>query len=112
MKTLYKVMAGMLFGMSVQVYASPEQEQLYLVQLLNQLDALTPTLLAAQQEEPKNQRVQFHYTAWRDSHGQMHNGVLEDIKTIKQGILEKLNNTAIEPRVVKPISADYLDKQS
>lgn len=109
---IYKIIACVLLGISTQVYASPEQEQLYLVQLLNQLDAMTPTLLAAEQEQPKNQRLQFHYTVWRDSHGQSHNGVLEDIKAIKQGILEKLNNTAtIEPRTVNPIRADYLDKQ-
>src|SRR5262245_28075917 len=87
--------------------ASTEQENRYLIQVLNQLDAMKPLILAAKKEQSEHQRMQFHYTAWRDSHGQLHNGLLEDIQAIKAGIAEKLHAPAIEPRPVEPIQGDY-----
>jgi len=90
-------------------FASTEQENRYLIQVLNQLDAMKPLILAAKKEESEHQRMQFHYTAWRDSHGQLHNGLLEDIQAIKAGIAEKLHAPTIEPRVMDPIQGDYFN---
>lgn len=103
------VCLSLLFSMSV-AEASIEQERAYLVQLVNQLAAMTPLILAAQKEQPANTRVTFHYTAYRDATGQKHNGLLEDVQAIKQGIEEKLNAVSAEPRVVMPVQGDYLDE--
>lgn len=89
---------------------SAEQEHIYLVQLMNQLNALVPVIRSTQKAQPKNQRVSFHYSAWLDGKGQKHNGLLEDIQAIKKGVAEKLNTVAIEPRFVAPIQGDYLDQ--
>ena len=70
--------------------ASPEQERVYLLQLIHQIDAMKPTLLAAQQEQSKTARVQFHYTSYQDAQGQQHNGVWEDLQEIRAGIEEKI----------------------
>ncbi len=105
-----KILLLALCGITVSSLASAEQERLYLVQLMNQLDAMMPMILAAQREQPPNLRLQFHYTAWRDNKGQLHNGLLQDVNAIKNGIREKLNGITEEPRVVRPILGDYLDK--
>lgn len=107
LKAFIFFMLCMVVGNSL---ASTEQERIYLVQLINQIDAMTPLVLAAEKEQPNNTRVQFHYAAWHDDKGHTHNGLLEDIKAIKQGILEKLNNAGDEPRAVNSIKEDYLDK--
>ncbi|HVV68002.1 MAG TPA: RAQPRD family integrative conjugative element protein [Gammaproteobacteria bacterium] len=115
MKRIKQMLVLMLCGVMTQVFASPQpedQERSYLVQLVNQLDAMTPLVLAAEREQPQNVRMQFHYTAWRDSKGQLHNGLLEDIKTIKAGIRQKLDQTPVEPRALDAIRGDYLDKNN
>lgn len=94
---------------SLNTFASTEQEKIYLVQILNQLDAIQPLILTAQKEQPKNTRVQFHYTKYRDSQGQLRNGLLEDVQAIRNGIEQNLKDIPIEPRTVTPIKGDYLD---
>lgn len=91
--------------------SSSEQERIYLVQLVNQLNAMLPTVKAAQRQQPRNARIQFHYSAYQDANGQAHNGLLEDRQTIKQGIEEKLDTVTVEPRVIQPIRGDYLDRE-
>ncbi len=110
MSRLKKILPIVLFFITGSSLASQEQERIYLVQLMNQLDAMTPMVLAAEREQPKNLRVQFHYSTWRDNKGQLHNGLLEDINDIKAGIRQKLNDTTIEPRAINPVLGDYLDK--
>ena len=73
---------------SILAMASEENEKVYLVQIINQLDAIKPLIIAAKNEQAKNIRVQFHYTAFRDSNGKLHNGLLEDIAEIKK-VLKK-----------------------
>src|ERR1700678_3828017 len=100
---------NLLIVLSLQVaMASPEQERVYVLQLLHQIDALELTVLAAQKEQSPNVRIQFHYTAYRDQAGKLHNGVLEDLQLIHEGIAEHLSERSGEPRGVVPIQGDYL----
>jgi RAQPRD family integrative conjugative element protein len=105
-----------LFSFSIVSHAqlavgdSREQERIYLVQLDNQINAMLPIIRAAEKAQPKNQRVSFHYTAWRDAQGNLHPGLREDVQAIKKGVEEKLNAVSIEPRIVTPIRGDYLQK--
>jgi RAQPRD family integrative conjugative element protein len=114
-KIFFCILIFLLLTITSTSFASEKQEREYLLQLLNQLDAMQPLIIAAEKEQPKNLRVQFHYTKFKDSEGQIHNGLLEDIEAIRGGIKEKLNETQIEPRVVTPIAGDYVpegDKNS
>ena len=99
----------LVFGMIQSATASPEQERVYLLQLIHQMDAMKPTLLAAQREQSKTARIQFHYTAYQDVHGQWHPGVWEDLQSIRSGIKEKLENSPVEVRTIEPIQGDYMD---
>jgi RAQPRD family integrative conjugative element protein len=95
---------------STNSFANEVQEKIYLTQILNQLDAIQPAIVAAAKAQPQNTRIQFHYTRYRDNKGKLHNGLLEDIQAIKSGIIQKLNSANIEPHVIAPIKGDYLSK--
>jgi len=90
-------------------YADTEQENVYLTQILNALNAIQPLIIAAEKQQPQNTRIEFHYTKYQDSQGQWHNGLLEDVKAIQTGIKEQLNSVSVEPRTVMPLKGDYLD---
>lgn len=90
-------------------YADTEQENMYLTQILNALNAVQPLVLAAEKQQPLNTRVSFHYTKYQDSQGHWHNGLLEDIQTIRRGIQEQLSSVSVEPRSITPLNGDYLN---
>lgn len=69
---------------------------------------MTVSIMQAAKEQPKTNRVQFHYTAFRDVTGH-HNGLLEDINAIEKGIREKLHDTPNAPHLIKPIKGDYIE---
>jgi RAQPRD family integrative conjugative element protein len=116
-KRVKRFVGFLLLGISLASSAhtatsdSTEQEHVYLVQLINQLNAMLPIVRAAEKAQPKNQRISFHYSVWHDAKGQKQNGLLEDIQEIKRGIEEKLNAISIEPRAVTPIRGDYLGQE-
>lgn len=91
------------------LWASSQIESEYLIQVLNQLESLKPLIVAAAKEQPKNNRFHFHYFSYQDSLGTKHNGLLEDINEIEQGIKERLNTIPSEPHIFKQISGDYID---
>ena len=107
-KILISILCLSIFSSSS--FATESQEKIYLTQILNQLDAMQPLIIAAKGAQPQNTRIQFHYTKYHDDKGKLHNGLLEDIQAIKAGITQKLNTTGIEPRIVAPIKGDYLSK--
>lgn len=88
--------------------AAPEQERIYLLQLLHQIDAMQSTVLATEKAQDKTARVQFHYTGYQDASGQHHNGVWEDLQQIRSGIQAQLNSTEVEPRSLPPLDEDEL----
>ena|SRR5579872_2054449 len=94
---------------SASCFANESTEKMYLTQILNQIDAMQPLIIAAEKVQPANTRIKFHYFRYRDNHGNLHNGLLEDVQAIKSGITQKLNDTRVEPRVVMPIKGDYLE---
>lgn len=106
--TIFFVGLTTLFSSSC--YANESDERIYLIQILNQLDAMQPMIIAAQKAEPLNTRIRFHYTKFTDAQGNVRNGLLEDIQSIKQGIEEEINKVPIEPRVIKAINGDYINK--
>jgi RAQPRD family integrative conjugative element protein len=95
-------------GFLSSALASPEQERVYLLQVLHQIDAMQSTLREAQQAQSPADRVQFHYTAYPDAEGHTHHGVLEDLQLIRTGIEEALSGNVIQPRAMEPIEGDYL----
>ncbi|GEM_PF-1537350 len=106
--TLQLLMFVCISIVSIHVLASTDKEKIYLVQMINQLDALKPLAISASKEQEKFQRIQFHYLAFQDSDGYKHNGILEDINEIKQGIQQRLANITIQPHQFSKIQGDYV----
>ncbi len=92
---------------STHAMANNEQERIYLTQIVNQLEALRPLILAAYKEQDKTNRIKFNYFSYYDSNEKKHNGLLEDILAIENGIKEKINKPISEPRNFQKIKGDY-----
>lgn len=90
-------------------FAGEENERIYLIQILNQLHAIKPLIVAAAKEQPKTNRIKFHYTRYRDMNG-IHNGLLDDINAIEMGIKEKLHQLPHSPHFVESIKGDYIER--
>ncbi len=106
-----KLVIGVLLSISlfsINAYASERQERIYLTQIINQLNAIKPLVIAASLQQPKTNRVQFHYSHYLDAHHKKHNGLAEDLSQIEISIQNKLNHIPIEPSVLPPIKGDYI----
>ena len=102
----------LILVMSQSVYASDDQERIYLTQVLNQLHAIKPLIVAAAREQPTCNRVKFHYTRFRRPDGKVSNGIIDDINEIENGIKEKLYQSSISPHTFKPIKGDYVESSN
>ncbi len=83
--------------MPIFAHADVQMANQYLQVAMSELAAAKVYVQKAQAQEPKNERVVFHYD-W----------VLSDIDQIQGGIDEKFNKPRIQPRVVKSLKGDYL----
>src|SRR5579863_10089687 len=98
MKSKLIIFLGIFLSMvSLHAFASEEKEKIFLTQIVNQINTMQPLIVAASREQPKNLRIKFHYSAYRDAEGNFHHGLLDDINEIKKGIIDKLNQIPIEP---------------
>lgn len=97
-KTLMFITAFCTLFFSIPMLACESDETSYLVQMINQLEALKPLVLAAAKVQPKNLRISFNYTA-----------LLKDINEIEKGIEANLTDIPKEPRQFEPIKGDYLN---
>ena len=105
---IYAAMTILTSMLSMQAAANDLKERIYLTQIINQLNAIKPLIIAANKEQEKNLRIRFHYTTYRDSNEKLHNGLLEDINDIQNGIQAKLNLTSGEIRHFQPVKDDYI----
>jgi RAQPRD family integrative conjugative element protein len=81
--------------------ADTDLENEDLIRIIQVLNSLTPIIDEAKLQQDKNTRIQFQYDRLQS-----------DIQKIKAGIEEKLHKTTMEPRVVTPISGDYLTQKT
>lgn len=100
-----------IYCFSISIFARESQEKIYLVQMINQLEALKSLVIAAAKEQPANLRIQFHYIAYRDASNQLNNGLFEDIDEIEKGVKAKLNHLSFEPHRFELIKGDYVNNQ-
>jgi RAQPRD family integrative conjugative element protein len=110
-KTIIFCASILMVLMSIVANANEEKERMYLIQLLNQLNAMKPLIIAASKEQPRMNRTKFHYMSYSDIHGKKQDGLADDINQIEQKIRVKLYQIPAEPRDVPAINDDYLLKQ-
>ena len=80
-----------------------------LVRIINQLNAIKPIIKEAERYQSQGAPVKLHLTAFKGSDNQIHNGVLEDIELIKQGLIAYINRPAVAPKKVSPIEGDFIE---
>lgn len=100
---------SILLGMALttSVYADQTLRNATLRQVVNQLQSLKPLIAKAAQEQDTSGGTQIHFTHWTDANGQAHPGLLDDIATIQQGILNAMQ-TPTTPRTPTPIRGDFI----
>jgi len=96
--------------MSMVAHASEAELNNTLVRVINQLNAVLPLLDEAENEIEPNARIRLHIDAFEGSDGQSHPGVRDDLKQIRNALIDYINKPAIEPKTVKPLAFDFVGK--
>ena len=97
-----------LLGFGSPLLAESSQMNETLVRLVNQLDALLPLVDEAEREQPQNERFTFHFSSFESSDGKTHNGIREDILSMKEALIVQINQPAIDPETVAPLNNDFI----
>lgn len=80
-----------------------------LVQIINQLNAITPIINKAKIYQNKSDKVQVHFNSFVGMDGVRHAGLEEDLNMIKKGLVDYINKPSIEPKKVEHIDGDFID---
>lgn len=90
------------------------------VMLVNEISQINAAIYAAR-EADKAQKKQiengvvrdvFHFSAWRDSQGVLHQGLIDDLQSIKQGIQAYLKPEVMPIIHIQALNGDYTNKTS
>ena len=88
--------SGLLFCSSL-AFADTAQMNATLARISTILSQVNPLVTLAQKQQDPNARVKFQFDELR-----------QDIAQIQSGIAQAVNCVSIQPRVVQPLSGDYL----
>ena len=83
-----------------------------LVRVINQLNAIMPLLDEAKHEITPNARIQLHIEQFEDANGQYHAGLRDDLLTIRNALIDYINQPIIAPRKITPLAMDFVRKPS
>lgn len=86
-----------LFLMSGVSFANTEQMNATLARISRLLNQVNPLINLAEKQQDPNARVKFQF-----------DGLRYDVAKIQSGIAQAINRVSIQPRVIKPLSGDYL----
>ncbi len=90
--------------------ASEEELNNTLVRVINQMNAILPLLDEAEDEINPKARIRLHIEAFEGADGIKHPGLRDDLKTMRNALIDYINKPAIEPKTVKPLALDFVGK--
>ena len=93
---LVACVSGLLLCGSL-AFADTAQMNATLARMSTILSQVNPLINLAEQQQDPNARVKFQFDELR-----------QDIAHIQSGIAQAVNRVSIQPRVVQPLSGDYL----
>lgn len=96
--------------MCLMAHASDAELNTTLVRVINQLHAILPLLDEAEDEIEPNARIRLHIDSFEGSDGARHPGVRDDLKSMRNALIDYINKPAIEPKTVKPLAFDFIGK--
>ena len=81
-----------------------------LVRIINQMNAILPLLDEAEDEINPNARIRLHIDAFEGADDIKHPGLRDDLKSMRNALIDYINKPAIEPKTVKPLALDFVGK--
>lgn len=108
MKRLFLML--MITLSSVTAYASEDALNQTLVRIINQLNAITPLLDEAQSDIQPNARITLHIESFEGADGKLHAGLRDDVLSMRNALIDYINQPAIEPKTIKPLALDFIGK--
>ncbi len=95
---------------SIGAYASQSELNNILVRVINQINATLPLLDEAKNEIEPNSRIQLHIESFEGEDGKQRPGVRNDLLTIRNALIDYINKPDIEPKIIKPLELDFIEK--
>ena len=95
---------------SLSAYASQSELNNILVRVINEINTTLPLLDEAKNEIEPNSRIQLHIESFEGEDGKQHPGVRNDLLTIRNALIDYINKPAIEPKTIKPLEFDFIEK--
>ena len=105
------MIAVCLYITAFVTYATDEELNTTLVRVINQINAILPLLDEAKTEIEPNARIQLHIDSFEGADGLQHAGVRDDLKSVRNALIDYINKPAIEPKTVKPLSFDFVGSE-
>jgi RAQPRD family integrative conjugative element protein len=102
------IVAACLILMCALSHASNAELNATLIRVINQLNAVLPLLDEAEDEIEPNARIRLHIDSFEGSDGKKHPGFRDDLKSMRNALIDYINKPAIEPRMVKPLDFDFI----
>jgi hypothetical protein len=96
--------------MSVGVQASEAELNNTIVRVINQMNAILPLLDEAEDEIEPNARIRLHIDSFEGADRAKHPGVRDDLKSMRNALIDYINKPEIEPKTVKPLVFDFVGK--
>jgi hypothetical protein len=91
-------------------YAQNDALNQTLVRIINQINATMPLLDEARDEIKPKARLQLHIESFKGADGQMHPGLRNDLLSIRNALIDYINQPAIAPKTIKPLTLDYMEQ--
>ena len=104
-----RFMGLLLIGMIQVSEAAPLNETL--VRVIHQLNSVLPLLDEAEKAIDPNARIKLHIRAFEGADGELHHGVREDILSIRNSLIDYINQPPIAPKNIKPLAFDFVSKR-
>jgi hypothetical protein len=104
---LIVIIAGLV---SFTANASPEALNQTLVRVINQINGIMPLLDEAQTAIEPNARIQLHIHSFEGADSKTHPGLRDDLLVIRNALIDYINQPAIEPKTIQPLSLDFIGK--
>lgn len=79
-----------------------------LVRVINQLNNILPLLDEAEKAIDPTARIKLHIRAFEGADGEIHNGVRDDILSIRNSLIDYINQPPIAPQNIKPLAFDFV----
>lgn len=95
---------------SFNIHASEEALNQTLVRVINQLNAIMPLLDEAKTELEPNARITVHIDSFEGADGIIHEGLRDDLLSIRNALIDYINKPVIAPKTIKPLALDFIGK--